>query len=260
MYAWKSTWGTLRYEFLMQIRRPALWLAFLACALLLARGVINQLDNPYALQMHLTIWQTAAMLTLFTNLLLPLGVGILLADRLARDRRTRVEEILNTLPGTLRSRLLGKYLGTMLASLVPAFLVFLFIMSIAAVYTHNLQLLLCGVACYTVMVLPGMCFVAAFSLACPIVIWVPLYQFLFFGYWFWGNLLGPDYGLPTLSGTILTPVGSFIGANLFDVSINSGVQSGSVLGGTAGIVLLVGIAGLVLVALHQFLTWEQTRQ
>ena len=39
--------------------------------------------------------------------------------------------------------------------------------------------------------LPGLLFVAAFSVSCPVILWVPLYQFLFVGYWFWGRP-GPD--------------------------------------------------------------------
>ena len=42
-------------------------------------------------------------------------VGIMLADRLPRDRRTRVAELLDTFPGALYARLFGKYLGSTLA-------------------------------------------------------------------------------------------------------------------------------------------------
>src|SRR5487761_722591 len=115
-------WGVLRYEFRMQIRRPALWLAFLGIAFLVGRSVLSQLNDPFFQQAHFSTLQLAATITFLANWLAPLGVGILLADRLTRDRRTRVDELLNTLPGTLKMRLLGKYLGTTLASLTPAFL------------------------------------------------------------------------------------------------------------------------------------------
>jgi hypothetical protein len=203
----------------------------------------------------------AALLALLTNWLAPLGVGIFVADRLSRDRRTRVDEILNTLPSTLRLRVLSKYLGATLATLTPAFLLYLLILGLAVWQTGNFLLVPLGLFCYVVIVLPGMFFVAAFSVACPAVIWVPLYQFLFFGYWFWGNLLSPSSGLPTLNGTILTPIGSVIGTSFFGLSSYRGVGgSSSALDGVASIVALLGLAALVLVALYLFLKGKQARQ
>ena len=260
MNVWKILWGVLRYEFLMQIRRPALWLAFLLFALLDARSVNGQLREPYFAAMHLSTLQIAAVLAVLTNWLAPLGIGILLADRLPRDRRTRVEEVLNSLPGPLKMRVLGKYLGTFLASLVPSFLLYLITIGLATWQLGDPGLIPAALLCYVLVVLPGMCFVAAFSLALPIVIWVPLYQFLFFGYWFWGNILAPGFGLPTLSGTILTPIGSFIVASLFGVSTYGGIRPSPAIYGVGSVVALIGIAVLVLVALYQFLRVEQARQ
>jgi ABC-2 type transport system permease protein len=260
MHALKTMWGVLRYEFLMQIRRPALWLAFLGFILLVARSLISGLHNPELVAKHLPSLQLAATITLLTNWLAPLGVGILLADRLRRDRRTKVEELLNTLPGTLRMRLLGKYLGTTLASLIPAFLLFGVMIALAVWITGNVGLIPASLLCYVAIVLPGMLLIAAFSIACPVAIWVPLYQFLFFGYWFWGNLIPPSLGLPTLSGTILTPIGSFIGAGLFGIPSYGEIGPSPAIDGVASIVALVGIATLVLVVLYQFLRFEQARQ
>lgn len=258
MNSLKMAWGALCYEFLMQIRRPALWLTFLGFALLITRSVMDQLDGPLFTTMHLSALQLAASLTLLSNWLAPLGVGIFLADRLPRDRRTRVEELLNTLPGTLRMRVLSKYLGAMLASLIPAFLLYLLPLGFAVWLTGNFQLIPLALLCYVVIVLPGMFFVAAFSVACPAVIWVPLYQFLFFGYWFWGNLLSPHAGLPTLSGTILTPIGSMISAGFFGIPFGYGSPPAIV--GATSIVALLGLAILALVALYHLLKWEQIRQ
>jgi hypothetical protein len=259
MNAINVLWGIIRYEFCMQIRRPTLWLTYLCFALLIARTVVNQLQDPNLASLHYSTLQLVATVTLLTNWLAPLGVGIFLADRLPRDRRIKVDELLDTLPGPLRLRLLGKYVGCTLASLVPAFLVYLLILGIAVWQLHSWVVIPMGLLCYTAIVLPGMLFVAAFSLACPRWIWVPLYQFLFFGYWFWGNLFSPIYGLPTLSGTILTPFGSFISAGFFHTSINW-VTNVSMAEGTASVVALLGIAILVNVALYYLVKLEQARQ
>ena len=262
MHSMKMMWGGLRYEFLMQIRRPALWLTFFALAFLGARSILSELDDPRFLATHLSALQLAATMALLTNWLAPLGVGIFLADRLPRDRRTRVEELLNTLPGTLKSRVLSKYLGATLATLVPAFLLYLLILGLCTWRTGNLLLFPLGLLCYVVVVLPGMFFVASFSMACPVVIWTPLYQFLFFGYWFWGNLFSPRSGLPTLNGTILTPIGSVIDAGLFGSSAfgSGGAGPTSVMDGIASLTVLLGFAVVVIIALYQFMRWEQARQ
>ena len=259
----KMVWGVLCYEFLMQIRRPALWLTFLIFAFLDIRIVMGQMiefHSPFFAKLHPSILQTAAILAVWTNWLAPLGIGILLADRLTRDRRTRVEEVFNSLPCTLKVRVLGKYLGTLLASLVPSFLLYLVIAGTASWQLGNPAFIPDALLCYVLVVLPGMCFVAAFSLSLPIVIWVPLYQFLFFGYWFWGNILAPGYGLPTLSGTILTPIGSYIVAGLFGVPSYGGIRPSPAIYGVSSIVALLGCALLVLVALYHFLRFEQARQ
>jgi hypothetical protein len=167
---------------------------------------------------------------------------------------------LNSLPGTLRTRVLGKYLGTLLATLVPSFLIYVVNIALATWQLNDPGIIPAALLCYVLVILPGMCFIAAFSLALPLVIWVPLYQFLFFGYWFWGNILAPGYGLPTLSGTILTPIGSAIVAGLFGVPSFGDQAPSSVMYGMSSIVALLGIGALVLVALYQFLKLERARQ
>ena len=260
MNSLQTMWGVLRYEYRMQIRRSALWLAFLGFALLLSRTFIAEIADSRSPYGHLPVLQLAAAVALLTNWLAPLVVGLFLADRYARDRRTRVEELLNTLPGTLRIRLLGKYLGATLATLTPAFLLYLLMVVISVWITGNAELIPACLLCYVVIVLPGMLFIAAFSLACPAVIWTPLYMFLLFGYWFWGNILSPGIGLPTLSGTILTPIGSAIGAGIFGVASYGGIGPSPTIDGVASIVALVGFALLAFVALYTFLKFEQSRQ
>ncbi len=260
MSSLKMLWGVVRYEFRMQVHRLALWLTFLGFTLLLLRVALSQLNNISTTFPNASQWQVAAFLTLFTNWLAPLGVGILLADRLPRDRRLKVEELFNTLPGPLRLRLLGKYLGATLATLLPALLTYCAIVLLAAINMHNWMLIPLGLVCYLAVVLPGMVFVSAFSLVCPVFVWVPLYQFLFFGYWFWGNILGAAYGLPTLSGTILTPIGSFVGASFFKISTYGGIQPTPVIDGVFSIIALVGCGIVALIALYQFLRFEQARQ
>ena len=96
------------------------------------------------------------------------------------------------------------------------------------------------------------------------ILWVPLYQFLFIGYWFWGNLL-PDIGIPTLSTTILTPVGGYMCTGFFNPTgkegvCNPGIQGATAVQGVESMLLLVGIAILVMLALWIGLRLQQAWQ
>jgi hypothetical protein len=104
--------------------------------------------------------------------------------------------------------------------------------------------------------LPGLAFVAAFALLVPLAISAPLFRVLFIGYWFWGNLVNPDL-LPTLNGSLLTPIGDYAGAGLFGTDrlwaswpgplqfLRPHLSTGA---GVAEICLLVGVAVVVLLA------------
>jgi ABC-2 type transport system permease protein len=252
--------GVLKYEFTMQIRRRSLWITFICFAFLISRTVLNGFNNPERIPINIPILTLVAYMTIITNWLTPLGIGIFLADRLPRDRRTKVDELLNTLPGTLSARLAGKYMGSTLAALVPAFATYCIVVGAIIYHTHNLLAIPIALLTYITIVIPGILFIAAFSLACTSVLWVPLHQFLFVGYWFWGNLFSPEIGIPTLSPTILTPIGGFISAGFFGASSMPWTNGTSLSQGIASLLLLLGIAALVMVILHTYMKWQQARQ
>jgi len=94
---------------------------------------------------------------------------------------------------------------------------------------------------------------------------MPLYQFLFVGYWFWGNVLSPDSGVPTLSATILTPIGGYMCTGFFNPGGREGVCSPGIQGATAAqrvesMALLLSISVLVMAALCGFQRWQQVRE
>jgi hypothetical protein len=128
---------------------------------------------------------------------------------------------------------------------------------------HTLNVLPIALASFSAIVIPGVMFIGAFSIACTAILWVPLYQILFVGYWFWGNLL-PNVGIPTLSTTILTPVGGNMCTGFFNPQGREGVCSPGIQGATAllgaeSILLLLGTAILVIVVLIGYLKWQQAR-
>ncbi len=244
MKAFNGLAGPVRYEFLMQIRRPALWITFALFALVLPIRTWTPWDpalgdNPVAF--------LVAAWSLAVQFLHPIAFGLLLADRLPRDRRTRTTELLETLPASPGERYLGKYLGATLATLVPMLITWAAGAAYIVADTGDPVAVPLAVAAFLTINLPGLLFVAAFSVACPVVLWVPLYQFLFIGYWFWGNLIPQNVPIPTLTGTHLTPLGEYMANGFFATTSTSREMDPTVLDGVSSMGLLLGLAALALV-------------
>ena len=253
-------WGVMRYEYKMQARRRSLWLVFAVITLIMLVALPDNLINSWPEFAGRTLLQLVATVTWNICWLPAIGMGIFLADRFPRDRSHRVDELFESAVGTLNTRLAGKYLGCLLGTLLPAFLSYCLVMCVLAFLDHSLLVLPLSLVTYVTIVLPGMCFITAFTLACTSLMWVPLYQFLFIGYWFWGNMPGPRTGLPTLSTTILTPRGSFIAAGLFNALPVNGLPTASPLTGIASLLLLLLIPLLVMLLFYRFLRREQLRK
>ena len=251
--------GTLKYEFRMQLHRRATWITFIALGLF-----FTQFHQPWFRSITSPASASIIYWTGMVQSFLAVAAGLLLADRLSRDPRTKVDELLNTLPCTISARIFGKYLGSTIATLVPMLTIY----SIGIVYIlvrwHSIQELPLALASFAAIVIPGVMFIGAFSIACTAIIWVPLYQMLFVGYWFWGNLL-PNVGIPTLSTTILTPVGGYMCTGFFNPQGQEGVCSPGIQGATAllgveSILLLLGTAVLAIISLIGYLKWHQAHQ
>ena len=248
--------GATRYEFLMQIRRKALWIVmalFISWAITQFRFVYLQVPEELPLAHVVAGW------SIMLQAIVPIAVGVMLADRLPRDRGTRVEELLETLPACSSGRLLGKYLGSTLATIIPMFLAYTAAMVWVAADRGEVLAVPLGVLSFLVVNLPGLLFVAAFSVSCPVVLWVPIYLFLFVGYWFWGTLLNPESGIPTLSGTWLNPLGEKM-ANGFFRARTLYAEGTSAWEGAASMSLLLGLSALALVCAHIYLRWRWSRQ
>lgn len=216
--------------------------------------------SPFAsfFTMQLAWLAVLAYWTSIVNTIMPIGIGCLMADRLQRDHRTRVDELFTSMPGALSTRLLGKYFGGIAAILIPLFAFYLLGVGYILIQTQNLLTLPLSLITFVTIVLPGTLFVSAFSLACTSLLWVPLYQFLFICYWFWGNVLSPNTGIPTISHTLLTPIGDYMAQGIFGAyvsDINATPQLGF-----ASLLTLIGFATFALFVLYGFLKWQRAIQ
>lgn len=260
--------GALRYEFRMQLRRPAVWIVLglvAAIPFVLWQGMGETYLHGH-FKDRSTVWVPAApggAVVLWAEILtflLPVGVGLVLADRLARDRQTHVDEIFDTLPGSLGARLFGKYLGSTAATLVPVLLLYAAGIGYVLTQVPDAGLLPLAAGAFAAVVLPGCLFAAGFSIAVPAVLRVPLYQFLFVGYWFWANLMSPKIGLPSPVGTMLNAAGPWAVEGLFDFQWTFLNLHASAAQAYASIALLVGLGILALVGGWGYLRWTRAHR
>jgi hypothetical protein len=268
MAAFPVVGGALRYEFWMQLTRRSAWvvLALVASLSLVIWAAIagSALHAHYSPELHAWIppSQSDAILgwAQFATMLLPLGVGLVLADRLARDRQSNVSEVLDTLPGSLGARLLGKYLGATLATLVPVLLIYVAVIAYILTQAPGAAGVSMATGAFAAVVLPGVLFAAGFSIALPAVIKVPVYQFLFTGYWFWANLMPPKIGLPSPVATMLNATGPWAQEGLFNFDWAFLRLHATPAQAYASIALLVCLGSVAMAAGWLYLRWQQVRR
>lgn len=204
--------GVVAYELRMQLRKRSVWILMgaLIGLMFLTRGPKFPLNLPADASLDRVMGDWA----LTFNLLAPVGFAGLLADRLVRDRNLHTAELLNATPVRPGVRLWGKYLGAVAATGTPVFCALLAVTLYEAVRRGSLAAVPLGLAAFAAVVLPGLALVGAAALALPPLISPALFRVLFTLYWFWGNLLSPRI-LPSLTGTLLTPVGDYAAKGLF---------------------------------------------
>jgi hypothetical protein len=250
----------IRYEFAMQIRRVSFWIVF---ALVGALALV-QFTNPqnYTHDANLAVTRADIVVIEAAGVagFFALGAGLLLADRFRRDRTTRTDEVLRTMPAAMLARLVGKYVGNVLAALVPIGTIYLVGFALLAAHWHDFSIVPLALAGFAAFVVPAVLFVAAFSIACTTALWPPLFQFLFIGYWLWDSL-DPRGPIPTLDGTVLSPSGRLVmtgifGFTPFRTSDASYYPHASVALGVANITALLGAGALALVAAWWWLGWQ----
>jgi hypothetical protein len=200
-----------RYEMRMQLRRWSMWVTTAVIVVLIpliSRGLVDDLFDADPKDAMVSA-------AVHVNLLLPIGYGCLLADRLVRDTRLRVAPILDTTPTSPAARLIGKYVGVCTAGALPIVATYFGLASVYVGTTGDLEAIAWAAAAFGAIVAPALLYVGALAQAVPLVMPAPLFRVLFVGYWFWSTI-NPAV-MPTLSRTLLYPIGGYPIQALFHI-------------------------------------------
>ncbi len=198
------------YEYRMAVRRPGLWISFgIVCVFFLLGLNTTSGEGLIEVFTGKDMWLEAAETVFTFHMFTPVLVGILASDRFQRDFHSNVRELQISSPVSTRNVILAKFLG-MWASVLLAGLVSTLVHGSISILLLSApaQFLLAESVAFFVMIAPAYAFVIAFSLGCPLLMPLRVYQILFTGYWVWGNLLTWKL-IPTISDSLLNASGMY---------------------------------------------------
>jgi ABC-2 type transport system permease protein len=202
-----ETFGVLRYEYVMQIRRIGLWISSVILVGLIYFFVAKDLTQQPK-ELLDTPWELAINLVAPLNIFAPVAAGILVADRFPRDFRLGVNDVLRTALPSSHPLVIGKYLGSLLAVITPSLLLLVAMGIFAALDLHTSTLFWIVPLVILGTVVPAWLFFVAWSLIFPLVLPLRLYQVLFAGFWLWATAVPPQR-LPTINQSILGLQGDY---------------------------------------------------
>jgi len=258
----KTFLGVMKVEFGMSIRRWGVMAVFGLLGLFyLYANLWPSPSDPIWSSVPVTdLWKLSGQIAFSMNIFMPVVAGIAAADRMSRDGKLNFDELLRSTQLRRWPYVLGKYFGVLLSLLTPVLLTNLLTAIVLVVEGCNPVLLLYSLAAMGMINFPAFAFVTAFSLACPMILPVRVYQVLFTGYWYWGNFLTPKV-MPTLTETIFNAAGGYALEGFFLGGYTFGYEhlTHNALDASLNILVITSCAIMALVVLERYLAWKANR-
>ncbi|MEU2179086.1 hypothetical protein ABZ552_33165 [Nocardia sp. NPDC019219] len=235
MSAFPGLGATLRYEATLALRQRVLWLSLLPLtALIMLLGGFPHGRNRTA--ESAAIGDTALLI----NFLGSLGIAIVLADRLAGQRRPGLRELFGATPGGGWIRSVGVLLGPWLVASIPSALVLLTMGGWLTIATGEPAPSVAAVIGLLTIVAPGSLLLTVLANVASLLLPSTVVRVLLVPFWYWATVLTPLIPIPTVARTVLSPLGDYQAAQWLDVA--SAHQDGGWLhpapGGLAGVAAL----------------------
>ncbi|CAM4238526.1 hypothetical protein NONI108955_15960 [Nocardia ninae] len=206
--------ATIRYEALLVLRHRVVWLSLIPlCVLIMLLGGFprgrDRTDEIAA------IGDTALLL----NFLGSIGVAVALADRLAVQRKPGLRELFAATPADGRTRSVGLVLGPWLVASVPGALILLVMGLWSAISSGGPAPLAAAVIGLVTIVAPGSLLLTVLANVASLLLPSVVVRVLVVPYWYWATLLTPLVPIPTVTGTVLSPLGGYQAAQWLNVAL-----------------------------------------
>lgn len=246
--------GVMKYEYQMSIQRKGLLvIALLFTGFYLYMWIDLGIEAVLDEDIHQLLFSEAGQTVFFLNLFFPVVAGISAADRAIRDYQLGVRELLRATSANNITYVLGKYFGVVLSLLTVELLIALLVSTFLVIaYQWPAVFVFYNLLAVLILSGPGLLFITAFSLICPLFMPVRVYQILFTGYWFWGNFLSPKV-MFTISDTLLNASGKYALMAFFGVKIAIDSPDVPPIKAIANILVLFGCAGLALTTMLAYI-------
>jgi hypothetical protein len=209
-------WGTVRAEIVMQWRRWGLWLAFAASAAVIALIYVSRAPTfKHTLvfrELHFTPTDFVNFFvygtTTYSDMLFAMVAALLVADRLMRDKTSGMSELQRATTQGYPLYVLGKFVGNLIAVLVPAFIGYMLCGVLLVVLGLLPTLLVAFIPAFLLVFVPAFAVVVALALLLSSVAPVRVVQIGFPLLWLYSTL--SPLGWYTLADTIFNPSGRYI--------------------------------------------------
>jgi ABC-2 type transport system permease protein len=243
----KKLLGIMRYEYQMATQRKGLLvIALLFAAFYIYLWIDLGVEVEISEDIKQLLFSEAGQTVFFLNLFYPVIAGISAADRAVRDYNLSVREILRSTDTNTRTYVLGKYFGVVFSLLsIEMLIVLLVSLFLVITFKWPIYFIFYNLLAVVVLSAPGLCFITAFSLACPLVMPIRVYQILFTGYWYWGNYLSPQV-MFTVSDTLLNASGKYALMALYGIQISVNTPQATPQEAVLNIIVLLACASIAL--------------
>lgn len=240
--------GVTRYEAVMALRRKVLWLtlgplAVLAAFLALTSPTVVAESDPVA---------SLGTAALVINLIYTGGVGIALTDRFIQQHRAGLADLLNATPSGHTACMVGAVLGPLGVALVPAAVLLVTLGVVLGIGNGSLVPVGAAVIGLGAVLVPAALAITAVATLLGLILPQALARVVVVMLWFWSTAFSPSLfpGVPTLTGTVLSPLGGYLAVATLHVdpvwangeasSVLRPIASGAA--ATTNVALLLGVA------------------
>lgn len=197
--------GTIRYEIRIAMRKRASWLSILPLFLL---SLLVTLTSRTLIGYSDPVARMGATATV-VNLIGSLGVAIALTDLMVSQRRPGLRELLSATPAGKAGRAAGMVLGPWLIAVAPMAAVLLITGGWLALINTSVAPLVAALTGFVTILAPGSLLLTMlanlFSLGIP----ATAARILIVPIWYWATFLSPLVPVPSITGTVLSPLGSY---------------------------------------------------